>query len=244
MADLLLRTTIATLVAFGGGTLGIGLGRVAPRRLNLLVYLALGGLLAITLGDVLPDTKSLLSWPAFGLAVGSGFVLFWMLTRYVSPICPACAFSAFDPATGAKMGRTVTLLLLALSLHCAMDGLAVVIGDTITGHPNLFLLLAVSLHKLPEGLALALLLLGAGYSRRSALLWTLAVESLTEVGALIGIFGLRHVAPFWLGLVFAHVGGGFLYLVTSALGLLAHRPAPPSLSVEKSLAHEAPELYD
>jgi len=234
MADLLLRTTIATLVAFGGGALGIGLGGVASSRLKLLVYLALGGLLAITLLDVLPDAKFLLSWPAFGLASVSGFGLFWAMSRYVAPICPACAFSAFDSETGLKLGRTVTLLLLALSLHCAMDGMAVVIGDQITGHPNLFLLLAVSFHKLPEGLALSLLLLGAGYSRRSAMLWTLAVESMTEIGALLGIFGLRHVAPFWQGLVFAHVGGGFLYLVTSALGLFSG----------KNSAHETLKLYN
>ena len=58
-----------------------------------------------------------------------------------------------------------------------MDGVAVVVGDAVAGRPNLALLLAVSFHKFPEGLALALLLLGAGYSRRTALLWTLGIES-------------------------------------------------------------------
>lgn len=220
---LLLRSTIAMLIAFGGGALGIALGRIAPRRLNLLVYAAMGALLAVTLFDVLPDAKSLLSWPAFLLASASGYALFWALGKYVYHLCPACAVGAFDKATTERLGQSVVLLMVALSLHSAMDGLAVVVGDRIAGRPNLALLFAVSFHKLPEGLALALLLLGAGYSRRAALLWTLGIESTTEVGALVGVLGLRHVSLFPLGLLFAHVGGGFVYLVLSTLGIFTQQ---------------------
>ena len=226
MGFLLLRSTIATLIAFGGGALGILLGQVAPRRLNLLVYAAMGALLAVTVFDVLPDAKSLLSWPAFGLAGASGYGLFWALGRYVYHVCPACAVGAFDQATTERLGQTVVLLMVALSVHSAMDGVAVVVGDAVAGRPNLALLLAVSFHKFPEGLALALLLLGAGYSRRTALLWTLGIESTTELGALVAVFGLRGLPVSSLGLLFAHVGGGFVYLVTTTLGLFT-RPRGP-----------------
>ena len=219
MTLLLLRSTLATLIAFGGGALGIALGNVAPRRLNLLVYAALGALLAVTVFDVLPDAKALLPWPAFLLAGGSGYALFWALGKYVYHICPACSISAFDQATTERLGQSVLLLMIALGLHSAMDGIAVVVGDQILGRPNWAVLFAVSFHKLPEGLALSLLLLGAGYQRRTALLWTFAIESATELGALAGVLGLRHLALFPLGLLFAHVGGGFVYLVTSTLGL-------------------------
>ncbi len=176
MTALLLRSTFAMLVAFGGGTLGVMLGRVAPRRLRLLVLAALAGLLAVTLLDVLPEAKARLSWPAFGLALGSGFLLFWVLSRYVSHICPACSVGDFGSETTARLGQNIALLMAALGIHCVMDGVAVVVGDEIAGHLNLALLLAVAFHKLPEGLALALLLLGAGYSRRAALLWTCGIE--------------------------------------------------------------------
>ncbi len=220
---LLLRSTIAMLIAFGGGALGVWLGEVAPRRLNLLVYAAMGALLAVTVFDVLPDAKSLLPWSAFLLAGASGYALFWALGKYVYHICPSCSIGAFDQATTERLGQSVVLLMVALSLHSAMDGLAVVVGDRIAGRPNLALLFAVSFHKLPEGLALALLLLGAGYSRRAALLWTLGIESTTEVGALVGVLGLRHVSLFPLGLLFAHVGGGFVYLVLSTLGIFTQQ---------------------
>lgn len=219
MIFLLLRSTLATLIAFGGGALGIALGEVAPRRLNLLVYAALGALLAVTVFDVLPDAKELLPWPAFLAAGASGYALFWALGKYVYHICPACSISAFDQATTERLGQSVLLLMIALGLHSAMDGIAVVVGDQILGRPNWAVLLAVSFHKLPEGLALSLLLLGAGYTRRTAFLWTIAIESATEIGALAGVLELHHLSLFHLGLLFAHVGGGFVYLVTNTLGL-------------------------
>ncbi|MDQ2800568.1 MAG: ZIP family metal transporter [Armatimonadota bacterium] len=219
MMFLLLRSTLATLIAFGSGALGVALGQIAPRRLTLLVYAAMGTLLAVTLFDILPDAKELLSWPAFLIAGLSGYGLFWALGKYVYHICPACAVGAFDQAATERLGQTVVLLMIALSIHSAMDGLAVVVGDEIVGHPNLALLIAVAFHKFPEGLALAVLLLGAGYSRRTALLWTLGIESMTEFGALLGIFGLRHASLPHLGLLFANVGGGFVYLIVTTLGL-------------------------
>lgn len=227
MIFLLMRSTLATLIAFGGGALGVALGQVAPRRLTLLVYAAMGTLLAVTLFDILPDAKALLGWPAFLLAGLSGYGLFWVLGKYVYHICPACAVGAFDQATTERLGQTVVLLMLALGIHSVMDGIAVVVGDEIVGHPNLALLLAVSFHKFPEGLALAVLLLGAGYRRRTALFWTIGIESATEIGALLGVFGLRHASLPHLGLLFANVGGGFVYLIVSTLGLWTRpRPAP------------------
>ena len=233
MDSILLRTTIATLVAFAGGALGVALGRVASRRLTLLVLLAAGGLLWVTLGDVLPEAKEHLTWLELGLAVLSGWGLFWAVSRAVHPICPACAGPALDTDTRERLHKDAILLMAALAVHSTVDGLAVAAGDAVGGRANLPVLLAVSLHKLPEGLALALLLLGAGYKRSAALGWTLAVESTTELGGLIGLATLQSVSPFWLSLVFAHVGGGFLYLVALTAGALARHPKIPSSLLDR-----------
>ncbi len=219
MTYLLLRSTAATLIAFGGGGLGIWLGAVAAPKLRLLVYAAMGALLAVTVFDVLPDAKDLLTWPEFLPAVASGYAVFWAIGKYVYHLCPACAIGAFDQATTERLGQSVLLLMIALGLHSAMDGIAVVVGDRITGRPNVALLFAVSFHKLPEGLALALLLLGAGYPRSKAFWLTVVIESATEAGALLGLVALRHAPSLLLGLVFANVGGGFVYLIASTLGL-------------------------
>lgn len=221
MTSVILRTTVATLVAIIGGALGVAMGRVAASRLNLLVYIAAGALLAVTLCDVLPDARAGLSWPAFFAAIGSGYLLFWGVGSYVHPICPACAVTSLDEPAIRRLGQTTLLLLIALGIHSTMDGIAVVVSDRITGHTDVTVLFALSLHKFPEGLALALLLIGAGYSRRDALLCTIAIQATTEVGGLLGVFALARMSPFLLSLLFAHVGGNFLYLVHSAFGAFA-----------------------
>ena len=76
---------------------------------------------------------------------------------------------------------------------------------------------ALCIHKLPEGLALGSLLIGARLHRRAALGWVAAVEATTLVGGVLGYFCLTKVSTFWLGLIMAHVGGGFIYLAAHAL---------------------------
>jgi zinc transporter ZupT len=233
MESVLLRTTVATLIAWAGGALGVGLGRLAARRLTALVYVAAGALLLVTLIDVLPDAKANLSWPLFLGAVTSGAALFWFISRFIHPICPACSTSAFESGTQQRLQKDAVLLMVALAIHSTVDGLAVAAGDGggAQGHANLPLIVAVSLHKLPEGLALALLLVSAGYSRRSALGWTCAIESTTELGGLLGVIALSNASPLWLSVIFAHVGGGFLYLVgLTASAVRKHAKIPSSLA--------------
>lgn len=224
MANVLLRTTIATLIALTGGMLGIWLSKTVKTWINILVYAAMGILLAVTLFDILPDAKELLNWPIFLAATASGYGVFWLLGKYVYHVCPSCSISAFDETTTKRLGQSVVLLMIALGVHCTMDGIAVVVGDDIAGHPNLGVMFGVSFHKLPEGLALGLLLLGAGYSRKSAMLWVLAIEMTTELGGLLGVLALQHASLFWLGVVFAHAGGGFVYLITNTATVLFNRP--------------------
>jgi len=47
--------------------------------------------------------------------------------------------------------------------------------------------------------------------------WVAAVEATTLLGGVIGFFFLANVSTFWLGLIMAHVGGGFLYLAAHAV---------------------------
>lgn len=228
-SSVLLHTTFAALVACAGGALGVCLAGGATWRLGTLVYAAMGALLAVTLFDVLPDAASVLSGPAFALAALSGCGLFWLIARFVAPVCPACAISELGTGTALGVGRAALLLAAAMTVHSAMDGLAVAVGDA--GRTNPALLAVVTLHKLPEGLALALLLRGAGWRRRDALLWTAAIESATIAGGLLGVFGLRGASPVLLAVLMAHVGGGFLFLAASTVGLFARAPRLPGRSV-------------
>jgi zinc transporter ZupT len=47
--------------------------------------------------------------------------------------------------------------------------------------------------------------------------WVAAIEATTLLGGVIGYFFLTKVSIFWLGLIMAHVGGGFFYLAAHAV---------------------------
>src|SRR5207248_7869625 len=79
------------------------------------------------------------------------------------------------------------------------------------------LFLALCIHKFPEGFALGSLLIGAGFLRLTTAGWVAAVEAATLLGGVIGFFFLPNASPFWLGLIMAHVGGGFSYLAAHAV---------------------------
>src|ERR1700680_1428566 len=86
-----LHPAVATLFAFAGIALGVALRKIALHRLSLLVAAAMGTLLAVTLVDVLPDAKQFLTWPALLFACASGYLLLWIVGKYVYHVCPACA---------------------------------------------------------------------------------------------------------------------------------------------------------
>jgi zinc transporter, ZIP family len=231
----LLRSSVATLVAWIGISAGALIGGEVKGRLSLLVNASLGALLAVTLFDILPDANEFLTLPVFIVAVGSGCVAFWLMAKYIGPICPACALSSHRAAPTARIAGTVVLLIVALGLHSFMDGAAVVIGDRIAGGDNAAVFFAVSLHKFPEGMALVLVLVGAGLRRKSALIWSLGIEATTEIGALVGLLMIHTMPLVALGIIFANIGGGFLYLIATAFKSQIGNFVGDDLSRSKSL---------
>ena len=91
------------LVAFGGGALGVSLGKMAPHRLNLLVYAAMGALLAVTAFDILPDAKALLTWP---LVPGGGCQRIRSVLG-IRKICVACLPGLFSLCLRSSDHRTL-----------------------------------------------------------------------------------------------------------------------------------------
>jgi zinc transporter ZupT len=206
-----------TLVAWVGAGIGIWLGALSPKRLELLVHAATGVVLGITLFDILPEAKGVLPWRAFLPAVVGGYALLWAVGKFVYHVCPSCAIAHFDGDSPPADRRNLTLLAVALGVHCALDGVAVVAGGGLGTKAEIGLLMGLCMHKLPEGLALGLLLLGAGVSRRLAMTRAVAIESLTAIGGLLSIAFIGGADRGLLGATFAIVGGGFLYLVVNAV---------------------------
>jgi zinc transporter ZupT len=220
-------------LALGGGSLGASFAR-SHRRLCALISLGAGSLLGVTLFAILPETFEELNWWGLLLALGSGYGVFFLITKYVYHICPACAASHFDEATTHRFSEIAGGMMIALGIHCAADGLAIAAGHEAEvahapgGRALAFaLVVAVCVHKIPEGLALGSLLLGAGLRPAAALFRVAVVESTTLLGGVAGLLFLGHISLFWLAAVVAHAGGGFLFLAIHAvLGeILKHHKA-------------------
>jgi len=224
---------LAFALAVGGGALGASLG-TSHHRLCALISLGAGTLLGVTVFAIVPESFQTLRWWGVLLAMGSGYALFSVISKYVYHVCPACAASHFDEAATHHFSEIASAMMLALAIHCIADGMALAAGHQAeASHApsgrmlDCSLILAVCVHKVPEGLALGALLLGAGFNRAQTLMRVAAVESTTMLGGLLGWAFLHNISAFWVDAAVAQVGGGFLFLAMHAvLGeILKHHKA-------------------
>src|SRR6059036_2325753 len=218
MANTLWQVIAAYIFAVAGGSISASL-RLEHRPLCALISFAAGTLLGVTIFAILPESFGVCPWWAVVLALITGYALFFFVSKHVHHVCPACAASHFDADATRHFSEIATALIVALAIHSTTDGLALGIQQEspATGATKWSLFSALCIHKVPEGLALGSLLVGAGLRRSAALAWVAAVEATTLVGGVIGYFFLTKVSTFWLGLIMAHVGGGFFYLAAHAV---------------------------
>jgi zinc transporter ZupT len=218
MANALWQVVAAYVFALAGGWISASL-QLSHRPLCALISFAAGTFLGVTIFAILPESFGACSWWAVLLALATGYALFLFISKHVHHVCPACAASHFDADATRHFSEIATALIVALSIHSATDGLALGIQGEIPAitATKWSLFSALCIHKVPEGLALGSLLIGAGFERTAALGWVAAVEATTLVGGVIGYFFLSNISTFWLGLIMAEVGGGFIYLAAHAV---------------------------
>src|SRR3982751_5232120 len=218
MANTLWQVIAAYIFAVAGGSISASL-RLEHKPLCALISFAAGTLLGVTIFAILPESFGACSWWAGLLALITGYLLFFFISKHVHHVCPACAASHFDADATRHFSEIATALIVALAIHSTTDGLVLGIQQEAPSMDatKWSLFSALCIHKVPEGLALGRLLIGAGLRRTAALGWVAAVEATTLLGGVLGMFWLGNVSTFWLGLIMAHVGGGFLYLASHAV---------------------------
>ena len=218
MANTLWQVIAAYIFAVAGGLISASLS-LEHKQLCALISFAAGTLLGVTIFAILPESFGACPWWAALLALITGYALFFFISKHVHHVCPACAASHFDADATRHFSEIANALIVALAIHSTTDGLALGIqGEaSATGAIRWSLFSALCIHKVPEGLALGSLLIGAGLQRAAAIGWVAAVEATTLLGGVIGYFFLTNISIFWLGLIMAHVGGGFIYLATHAV---------------------------
>src|SRR5436309_2385966 len=218
MATVVWQVVATYVFALAGGSISTSL-RLEHKPLCALISFAAGTLLGVTLFAILPESLGACPWWGVILGLATGYALFFFISKHVHHVCPACAASHFDADATRHFSEIATALIIALAIHSTTDGLALGIQGEIPAMDatKWSLFSALCIHKVPEGLALGSLLIGAGLHRSAALGWVTAVEATTLLGGVIGYFFLTNVSILWLGLIMAHVGGGFIYLATHAV---------------------------
>lgn len=187
------------------------------KKLCVLISLSAGALLGAAAFVLLPESSQELNIVEIVLSVLSGYLLFWVISRYYSHVCPACSASHFDEKTTKKFSEIFLTLFTALAFHSLLDGVAISTG-ALHNEEKSSIFAAILTHKFPEGLALASLMLGAGYSKAKVISYTALVEAATLLGSLLGIFLLKEGISFlWIGILMAHIAGGFIYLAIHAV---------------------------
>lgn len=188
------------------------------KKLCALISFSAGALLGAAAFTLIPESSEQLGVLELLLSVLSGYLVFWVISRYYSHICPACSASHFDEQTTKKFSEIFLTLFTALSFHSLLDGVAISAGDLKNHEEQSSIFLAILTHKFPEGLALASLMLGAGIEKRKIILYTVLVEATTILGSVIGIFLLKEgISFFWVSILMAHIAGGFIYLAIHAV---------------------------
>jgi zinc transporter ZupT len=218
MPNALWQVIAAYVFAVAGGSISASL-RLEHKPLCALISFAAGTLLGVTIFAILPESFGACPLWAVLLALITGYALFFFISKHVHHVCPACAASHFDVDATRHFSEIATALIVALAIHSATDGLALGIQGEIpaTGATRWSLFAALCIHKVPEGLALGSLLIGAGVQRAAVVGWVATIEATTLLGGVISYFFLTNISILWLGLIMAHVGGGFFYLATHAV---------------------------
>lgn len=215
--EVVLKAIIAVASAVSGAAV-LFLIKLDHKKLCTLISFSAGALFGAAVFLLLPESSSSLSIIELLLSVISGYLLFWFISKYFAHVCPACSATHFDEQTTKKFSEIVLTLMVALSIHSFLDGIALSSGSFTSHGEDSSVFLAITTHKFPEGLALAALMLSANYRRVRIFVTVLAVETITIIGALSGNYlfesGISHSI---MSGVMAHIAGGFIYLASHAM---------------------------
>lgn len=189
--------------------------RMRVRVVPWLVSYAVGTLLGVSLLALLPHALETLEPSRVLGTLLFGILIFFVLEKLV--IWRHCHTEACATHTSAA-----PLVLIGDALHNFVDG-AVVGAAVVTSLPlGVSTALAVAAHEIPQEVGDFAILLGAGYSRRRALLLNV-ISGLSAVGgALLALLALRWI-PQLEPYVLSMASASFLYIAMSDLIPDLHR---------------------
>ena len=120
-----------------------------------------------------------------------------------------------------KLQRT-WLFVFAIALHNLPEGLAIGAGYASDGAAGNLLATGIAIQDVPEGLVVAVALLAAGYSRKTAVILAMLTGLVEPIGAVIGamvVGASLEVLPWGLGFA----AGAMLFVISHEIIPESHR---------------------
>lgn len=188
---------------------------VRERLVPGLVSYAVGALLGVALLELLPEALRLIE-PVTALGtLLAGILVFFVLEKLV--LLRHCHTDACQ-----VHGATAPLVIIGDAFHNFIDG-AIICAAVLSSVPlGVNTAIAVAAHEIPQEVGDVAILLGAGYSRRRALVLNLASGGSGILGALVA-FGAVRLVPTIRPFVLAFSSASLLYIAMSDLIPDLHR---------------------
>lgn len=216
----ILYSLITVVIALVGATIPF-LFKINHHKLCALISFSAGVLMAIAVFIVVPEAIENVNIFISLILLAIGYLIFFLVSRYVFHVCPACAASHFDLNTTKKFSEIARAMIIAFSLHSFFDGIALSSGGVHSKHVHfdvMSILFALAIHKLPEGLALASLMLSTDNNKKVIFRNVFLIESITILGAIFGeIFINKFVPMIYINWVMIVIAGSFIYLSLHAI---------------------------
>ena len=192
-------------------------GSIRQHLVPVLISYAVGTLLGVALLALLPEALSGLDAPTVLGTLLAGILGFFMLEKLV--IWRHCHTSDCD-----VHDASAPLILIGGAVHNFADGC--IIGAAVLSSVPLGLstALAVAAHQVPQEVGDFAILLGAGYTRRQALIANTLAATTGIIGAVV-IYLAAAWIPRTLPYILAFAAGNFLYVAMSDLIPGLHRGA-------------------
>jgi len=199
--------------------------RVRVRLVAWLVSYAVGTLLGVALLELVPQAlETLAAIRVLGTLLG-GILLFFILEKLV--IWRHC-----HTEECVAHSTAAPLILIGDVFHNFVDG-AVIAAAVVSSLPlGISTAVAVAAHEIPQELGDFAILLGAGYSRRRALVLNGLSGLAAVVGTLVALVALS-VIPDLLPYVLSIASASFLYIAMADLIPDLHRGGIDALAVRQ-----------
>lgn len=203
---------LATLVGIAGAIVGLWLTG-ASKRARVVVPFSAGVLVGVATFFLLPELIEEAGWAPGVLLFAVGYLLLFVVNRYLYPVCPTCSHDHDHSACVSALHGFAAPLVTAAAIHSFLDGWG--IATAAEAHDMAIRLgvpVAVAVHKIPEGLALGGILRASVRSRWATFGWCVLGQGTTLLGGAVGLVLAPHLGTQWVIYPLGIAGGCFFFL--------------------------------